>query len=149
MNGETGDLMGSATYRHGVRRIAAWTGLAIVLWLCLASAPTYILLRGHPAEDGPGYSCSRSVVSTGLHPDPDPSLGRANPDGIFDSVAACNRVARSDLRNAVIIDGIPLVLIATVALINSIRAFRRRRGWETVDDDSWWHPHLEASEASV
>lgn len=101
--------------------------MAVAAWLALVSFPTYLFLSRPPAADAAGYTCNRSVLATALHPSPDPVRSRSNPDGLFDATAACNRDAHNDLRKALLIDDVPLLVLLCGGAVAAIVVVRQQR----------------------
>jgi hypothetical protein len=121
-----------------MRRVLDGMLIAIATAALILCIPTYELLKASPDKDRGGYTCGGAAISTALHPAPDPGAHLRDSD--FDVIAACNRDARVDVRDAALLDGVPLVLILSGAVIGSSAVLRRRRSIEVVDWASWRVP---------
>jgi hypothetical protein len=105
-----------------VGRVGRGVGLALIAWAVLLALPTYeLVFASHPNEDRGGYACRGSAISTALHPG---FIYQGKETLSLNIPKACDQDAKRDILFASLLDGIPLLVILGVSILN-IRSSRR------------------------
>jgi hypothetical protein len=107
-----------------MRRFTSGLSLALIAWAIILAWPTYeFVFAAHPGEDRGGYTCSGSAISTALHPG-FVYLGKTVD---FNLPRACEQDAKRDMLYASLLDGVPLLVILSIAFVDRRAARPRER----------------------